>query len=123
MNKVILIGRLTAEPELRENSEKQVARYRLAVDRRGGKEADFINIVAFDKGAVFASKYLHKGTKIAVTGRITTGSYTDKSGHKVYTFDVIADETEFCESKKAAEAEPKEEEFVPPTELDGLPFN
>lgn len=107
MNKVILMGRLTADPDVRysqgENS-RAVARYRLAVDRRrpganGQREADFISCVAFDKAAEFAERYLHKGTKIAITGRIQTGSYTDRNGQKVYTTDVIIEEQEFAESK------------------------
>jgi single-strand DNA-binding protein len=107
MNKVILIGRLVADPEVRYSQGENataVARYRLAVDRRFKKEgdeqtADFISCVAFGKNGDFAEKYLHKGTKIAVTGRIQTGSYTNKEGQKVYTTDVIVEEHEFCESK------------------------
>lgn len=106
MNKVILMGRLVADPEIRysqgENASA-VARYRLAVDRRfkreGEANADFIPCVAFGKLAEFAEKYLHKGTKIAVVGRIQTGSYTNKEGVKVYTTDVVIEEQEFAESK------------------------
>lgn len=107
MNKVILMGRLTADPDVRysqgENS-RAVARYRLAVDRRrpganGQREADFISCVAFDKAAEFAERYLHKGTKIAITGRIQTGNYTDRNGQKIYTTDVVIEEQEFAESK------------------------
>ena len=108
MNKVILIGRLTREPEVRysqgENASA-VARYTLAVDRRFKREgeatADFISCVSFGKGAEFAEKYLHQGVKIAVTGRIQTGSYTNKDGVKVYTTDVVVEEQEFAESKKS----------------------
>ena len=107
MNKVILIGRLTREPEVRysqgENASA-VARYTLAVDRRfkreGDATADFISCVCFGKLAEFAEKYLHQGVKIAVTGRIQTGSYTNKDGVKVYTTDVVVEEQEFAESKK-----------------------
>ncbi len=108
MNKVILMGRLTRDPEIRyaqNESGTAVARYTLAVDRRykreGEQNADFIGCVVFGKGAEFAEKYLQKGTKIAVTGRIQTGSYTNKEGNKVYTTDVIVDEQEFAESKSA----------------------
>jgi single-strand DNA-binding protein len=112
MNKVILIGRLTRDPEVRysqgENSTA-VARYSLAVDRRfkrpGEPDADFINCVTFGKSAEFAEKYLKQGTKIAVTGSIRTGSYTNKDGQKVYTTDVVVDEHEFVESKGASSSE------------------
>lgn len=111
MNKVILMGRLTRDPEVRYSSGDNataVARYSIAVDRRFKKPgdeqtADFINCVVFGKGAEFAEKYLHKGTKIVVTGRIQTGSYTNKDGVKVYTTDVVVEEQEFAESKSAAE--------------------
>ena len=111
MNKVILMGRLTRDPDVRysqgENSTA-VARYTLAVDRRFSKNeensTDFINIVAFGKAGEFAEKYLKKGTKVLVTGRIQTGSYTNKEGQKVYTTDVVAEDQEFCESKNAASA-------------------
>lgn len=109
MNKVNLIGRLTADPEVRYTQGDQpmcIASYRLAVERRGKKvegqqNADFISIKAFGKGGEFAEKYLHKGMKVAVSGHIQTGSYTRQDGQKVYTTDVIADEQEFCESKAA----------------------
>lgn len=108
MNKVILIGRLVADPEVRySHGEKAtaVARYRLAVNRRfhreGEQEADFISCVAFGKQGEFAEKYLHQGMKIAVTGRIQTGSYTNKDGQKVYTTDIVVEEQEFCESKNS----------------------
>ena len=112
MNKVILMGRLTRDPETRysQNGESPmaIARFSLAVDRRGsrnsteGQTADFINIVAFGKNGEFAEKYLRKGTKIALTGRIQTGSYTNKDGVKVYTTDIVAEEFEFAESKNAS---------------------
>lgn len=111
MNKVILMGRLTRDPEVRyveggQNGQMVIARYSLAVDRRGIKKdaentADFINVVAFGKSGEFAEKYLHKGTKVLVTGRIQTGSYTNKDGVKVYTTDVVAEDQEFAESKSA----------------------
>ena len=106
MNKVILIGRCTRVPEVRYSQGENataVARYTLAVDRQfkrdGDQSADFINCIAFGKRGEFAEKYLRKGTKIAVVGRIQTGSYTNKDGQKVYTTDVIVDEHEFVESK------------------------
>ena len=106
MNKVILMGRLTKDPDIRysqgENSTA-VARYTLAVDRRfrrdGDQNADFIPCVAFGKSAEWAEKYLRQGTKIAVSGRIQTGSYTNRDGNKVYTTDVIIEEQEFAESR------------------------
>ena len=109
MNKVILMGRLTKDPEVRYsqgNNNMAVARYTLAVDRRFGKKegeqnADFISCVAFGKSAEFAEKYLHQGVKIAVSGRIQTGSYTNRDGVKVYTTDVIIEDQEFAESKAA----------------------
>ena len=111
MNKVILVGRLTRDPEIRYTSgqnQTAVGRYTLAVDRRYKKEgdeqtADFINCVTFGRGAEFAEKYLHQGTKIAVVGRIQTGSYTNKDGQRVYTTDVVAEEQEFAESKSASD--------------------
>ena len=99
MKRVVLMGRLTKDPDVRYSKETCVARYTLAVDRRG-EGADFIPCVAFGKGGEFAEKYLRKGTKIAVSGRIQTGSYTNKEGQKVYTTDVIVDDQEFAESKK-----------------------
>lgn len=109
MNKVILMGRLTRDPEVRYSqgdSATAVARYTLAVDRRfkrdGEANADFIGCVAFGKAAEFAEKYLRQGTKIAVTGRIQTGSYTNKDGQKVYTTDIVVEDHEFVESKASA---------------------
>lgn len=110
MNKVILMGRLTRDPEVRYSQGETplaVARFSLAVDRRFNRNngdqqtADFINCVAFGKQGEFVEKYLHKGTKIALTGRIQTGSYTNKDGQKVYTTDVVAEELEFAESKNS----------------------
>lgn len=110
MNKVILMGRLTRDPEVRYSqgdNSMAIARYSLAVDRRYKRDgdeqtADFINCVAFGKSGEFAEKYLHKGTKITVVGRIQTGSFTNKDGQKVYTTDVVVEEQEFAESKNSA---------------------
>ena len=112
MNKVILMGRLTRDPEVRYSQGENplaIARYTLAVDRRqsrsnGGDEqnADFINCMAFGRSGEFAEKYLHKGTKIAVTGRIQTGSYTHTEGVKVYTTEVVVEDHEFAESRNAS---------------------
>lgn len=107
MNSVILIGRLTKDPEIRysqTDSSMCIARYTLAVDRRGKKvegqpNADFISCVAFGKNAEFAEKYLKKGTKIAIGGHIQTGSFTNNQGVKIYTTDVVVDAQEFVESK------------------------
>lgn len=106
MNKVILLGRLTRDPEVRysqgENS-MAIARYSLAVDRRvkqdNSDSADFINCIAFGRNGEFAEKYLRKGMKIAVSGRIQTGKYTDRDGKTIYTTDVVVEEHDFCESK------------------------
>ena len=111
MNKVILMGRLTRDPEVRYaqgDNPLTIARYTLAVDRRQSRNsndeqtADFINCVAFGRTAEFAERYLRKGTKIAVTGRIQTGSYTNKDGVRVYTTDVVVEEHEFAESRNAS---------------------
>ena len=135
MNKVELIGRLTKDPEIRYSQAAEpmaIARYTLAVDRRFKKDgeatADFINCVAFGKLGEFAEKYLHKGVKIAVSGRIQTGSYTNKDGQKVYTTDVVVEEQEFCESKSSNQQDkpkPVDDGFMEvPTDLSGedLPF-
>ena len=110
MNKVILMGRLTRDPEIRYSQGERataVARYAIAVDRRfkreGEPDADFLNCVAFGRQAEFAEKYLKKGTKIALTGRIQTGSYTNRDGQKVNTTDIVVEEQEFAESKAAGE--------------------
>ena len=109
MNKVILMGRMTRDPEVRYSQGKSataIARYTLAVDRRFNRNndensADFIGCVAFGRSAEFAEKYLRKGMKVVVTGRIQTGSYMNKDGVKVYTTDVVVEDQEFAESKKA----------------------
>ena len=139
MNRVILCGRLTREPEIRysqtTNGSMAVARYTLAVDRAFKKEgeqaADFISCIAFGKNGEFAEKYLHQGTKIIVEGRIQTGSYTNKDGQKVYTTDVVVENAEFGESKNNQQSN----DNPPPaprdndgfmnidTDMDSLPFN
>ena len=102
MNLCCLIGRLTRDPEIRKtDSGMTIARYLVAVGRRTKDEADYISCVAFGKTAEFVEKYLKKGTRVGVTGRIQTGSYVNKNGAKVYTTDVIVDTHTFCESKKA----------------------
>ena len=144
MNKVILMGRLTRDPDIRYtqgDNSMAVARYTLAVDRRrtnadGQREADFISCIAFGKQGEFAERYLHQGTKIAAAGRIQTGSYTNKDGQKVYTTDVVIEEQEFAESKSASENRSGAQQRPPVNEYaegfmnipegvedDGLPFN
>ena len=113
MNKVIIIGRFTRDPEIKYSTGENVtatARFSLAVNRRfknkeGNYDADFINCVAFGKTAEFIEKYFTKGMAIGITGRIQTGSYTNKEGQKVYTTDVVVEETEFIESKNKNTAE------------------
>ena len=142
MNKVILMGRLTRDPEIRYTQASEplaIARYTLAVDRRfqrkdnSGNEqnADFISCIAFGKNVEFAEKYLKQGTKIAIVGRIQTGSYTNKDGNKVYTTDVVVEEHEFCESRQGGNTQdapkpmPSDAGFMDiPTGLTGndLPF-
>jgi single-strand DNA-binding protein len=112
MNRVILMGRLTRDPEVRYSQGERsmaIAKYSLAVDRRGRRNqdaneqtADFINIVAFDKAGEFAEKYFRQGMRVLVSGRIQTGSYTNKDGVKVYTTDIIVEEQEFADSKNAS---------------------
>lgn len=111
MNKVILMGRLTRDPEVRySQGERQmaIARYTLAVDRRGRRDAgqdaqaDFIRCVAFDRAAEFAEKYFHQGMRVLVSGRIQTGSYQDRDGKTVYTTDVVVEDQEFADSKGAS---------------------
>ena len=109
MNKVVLMGRLTRDPDVRYSQGETplaIARYTLAVDRRfkrnGEQDADFINCVAFGRTAEFAEKYLKQGTKMVVSGRIQTGSYTNRDGVKVYTTEVVIEEQDFAESTAAA---------------------
>lgn len=130
MNKVILMGRLTKDPETRQAGDTIVTRFSIAVDRRykqdGGQTADFPSIVAFGKTAEFISKYFHKGVKIAIEGRLQTGNYTDKDGVKHYTTDVIAEAVEFAESKKADDKPQGNDDLLEvPKEWieDELPFN
>lgn len=110
MNKVILMGRLTRDPEVRYSAGENslaIARYTLAVDRRfkrdGEPTADFISCTAFGRPAEFAEKYFRQGIRIVVSGRIQTGSYTNREGQKVYTTDVVVEEQEFAESKAASD--------------------
>ena len=114
INRAVLTGRLTRDPEIRYSQNDQsmaIARYTLAVDRRGRRDgndgqqtADFISCTAFRQQAEFAERYLRKGMKIAIVGRIQTGSYTNRDGQRVYTTDVIVEDHEFCESKAASAA-------------------
>lgn len=146
MNKVVLMGRLTSDPDIKYsnngNDQLCIARYTLAVDRRfkrdGEPTADFIKCVAFGKAGEFAEKYFHKGIKIALDGRIQTGSYQNKDGQTVYTTDVIVENQEFAESKAAADSNKEVPQAPPepqpssddgfmsvPDDVDdsGLPFN
>lgn len=127
MNKVILMGRLTRDPEVRYGSGQNataVARYTLAVDRKfsceGEATTDFIGCVAFGKSAEFAEKYFRQGTKILVTGRIQTGSYTNRDGRKVYTTDVVVEEQEFAESKANNDTGAREKKSDATTDSDGF---
>ena len=126
MNKVILLGRLTREPETRQAGDTTLTRFTLAVDRRykqnGGQAADFPNCVAFGKTAEFIQKYFHKGMKIALEGRLQTGSYTNREGNTIYTTDVVAEAVEFAESKKTDETSNDTNEWVEVPDDDGLPF-
>ena len=110
MNKVILMGRLTRDPEVRYSqgaTATAIARFSIAVDRRfkrdGEPDADFINCVAFGKTGEFIERYGHKGTKFVVEGRIQTGSYTNQEGQRIYTTEVVVEDQEFTESKRASE--------------------
>lgn len=131
MNRVILMGRLTRDPDIMytQKDNSVIARFTLAVDRRikaeGQASADFISCVSFGKQAEFCEKYLRQGTKIACEGRLQIGSYTNKEGQKIYTTDVILDGVEFAESKKSQE-KPKSEDTgfinIPEGIDDELPF-
>ena len=153
MNKVILMGRLTRDPEVRYTNQgtrqMAVARYTLAVDRRassqtkqGDQTADFLNCVAFDKSAEFCEKYMYQGMKMLVTGHLQTGSYTNRDGQKVYTTDVVIESQEFCEKRSEGKsyvphpAMAEAQKNTPPSqhkggwmnvpdgvEDEGLPFN
>lgn len=144
MNKWIGMGRLTRKPDVRwtqGQEQKCVARFTVAVDRRGQKQegqqsADFISCVAFGRQAEFAEKYLNQGTKVAIAGRIQTGSYTNRDGQRVYTTDVVVEEVEFAESKAASEGQSGQQSYgqsypdagdgfmnIPDGIDDELPFN
>jgi single-strand DNA-binding protein len=121
MNQFNGIGRLTKDPEIRStNNGKKVARYTIAIDRQG-EGADFIPCIAWEKGADFVEKFLHKGMKIGVTGRIQTGNYKDKEGRTVYTTDLVVTQHYFCEGKAAQSTG----EFmdIPDGQVAELPFN
>ena len=127
MNKVVLMGRLTRDPEIihaQNENATSIAKWSLAVQRRfkreGDADADFINCVAFGRQAEFAEKYFRQGMKICISGRIQTGSYTNRDGNKVYTTDIVVEEQDFCESKNAATKQ--EDEFVTPLFTEELPF-
>ena len=120
MNKVILMGRLTRDPEVRYSqgaTATAIARFSIAVDRRfkrdGEPDADFINCVAFGKTGEFIERYGHKGTKFVVEGRIQTGSYTNKDGQRVYTTDVVTENIEFAESKNSAGGDNSNSGYTP----------
>lgn len=147
MNKVILMGRLTRDPDVRYSQGERsmaIARYTLAVERRGRKKqegnseqtADFINCVAFDRAGEFAEKYFRQGQRVLVVGRIQTGSYTNKDGQKVYTTDVVIEEQEFADSRNSnnGNQQPQNQGFsstgsgdgfmnIPDGVDDGVPFN
>lgn len=125
MNHVSIVGRLTKDATVSANNNTTVARFNVAVDRRGNNnEADFISCVAFNKTAEFIEKYFKKGMRIGLIGRIVTGSYTDKDGNKHYTTDVVADQVEFVESKKNDTPSETSDGFmsVPDSIDDELPF-
>lgn len=138
MNKWIGMGRLTKDPDIRyvkgsDGNDMAIARYTLAVDRRvksNDQSADFISCVSFGKLAEFADKYLVKGMKVIVAGRIQTGSYTNRDGQKIYTSDIVVEECNFCESKKndnaaSGQQDPVGEDFmnIPDEIAEELPFN
>ena len=147
MNRVILMGRLTKDPDIRYTQGERsmaIARYTLAVDRRGRRgqdssaeqqTADFINCIAFDRAAEFAEKYFRQGMRVLVSGRIQTGSYVNQEGRKVYTTEVILDDQEFADSKGASGRGPEQRQVqgadigdgfmnIPDgVEDEGLPFN
>lgn len=127
MNSVCLIGRLTKDPDVRTSqSGEQIARYTLAVDRMnkrdGAQNADFISCVCFGKTAEFAQRFLQKGVKIGVTGRIQTGSYTNKENVKIYTTDVIVNSHTFCERVGSERVNEPTDSFQPVGIDEDLPF-
>ena len=122
MNKAVLTGRLARDPEVRATKEGlTIARFTLAVDRKKDEKADFFNLTAFGKTGEFVEKYLKKGTKINVIGRLQNDEYTNRDGQKVTSTIIIVDEVEFCESKKTAEK--PADSFVPIGNDEELPFN
>lgn len=138
MNKVILMGRLTRDPEVRYSQGERmmaIAKYTLAIDRRKTQQnsdpgADFINCVAFDRAGEFAEKYFRQGLRVLISGHLQTGSYTNKDGQKVYTTDVIVESQEFADSRRdgsgAGSRGSKDDDFmnIPDNvEDEGLPFN
>lgn len=141
MNKIELIGRLTKDVDVRytQGNNICVARYTLAVDRKYKRDneptADFINCIAFGRNGEFTEKYFRQGMKVAISGRIQTGSYTNKDGNKVYTTDVVVEEQEFCESKSKQNQSQEEQKpqfrpdgddgfmNIPDTDFETLPFN
>ena len=130
MNKVILMGRLTREPELRysqSNNPLAIARYTLAVARKvktNDTEADFINCIAFGKSAEFVEKYFRQGQRVLIEGRLQTGSYTNKEGQKVYTTDIVVETQEFADGKNGDTTKNTDDfMFVDEMNEDGLPFN
>lgn len=140
MNKIIMMGRLTRDPEIRyggANNDKAVARYTIAVDRRfkqeGQPQADFFNVVSFGKAAEFVEKYLRKGTKIVIEGELQNNDYTNKNGEKVYSTQIVTSQIEFAESKASQNHPqeppvgnvPDEDGFmsIPDDIEDELPFN
>jgi len=135
MNRVILMGRLTADPVIKNSQGEKsmvIARYTLAVDRRGRKKGeaeqtvDYITCVAFDKGGEFTEKYFKKGMRVLVCGRLRTGSYVNKEGQKVYTTTVAVDEQEFADGKKNSEGTADSDGFINiPDDIEDpeLPFN
>lgn len=134
MNKVVLMGRLTRDPDLKftkGSDPMAVARFTLAVDRRFRKEgeptADFINCVVFGKSAEFTDRYFRQGMRVCISGRIQTGSYTNRDGQKVYTTDIVVEEQEFAESKASTQNVPQQSDDgfanIPEHISEELPFN
>lgn len=129
MNLVILMGRLTKDPEIRytqtqKGDQMAIGRFSIAVDRRGKDETDFFNCTAFGKLGEFVEKYLTKGTKIVLTGQIQNDNYTNKEGQKVYATRIIANEIEFAESKRQPDAKPDDDFVDIPDGIEqSLPFN
>lgn len=137
MNKAIMIGRLTRDPDIRYTqgeNQTAIARFSLAVDRRwkreGEPDADFFNCTAFGRQAEFVEKYLKQGTKIAITGRVQNDNYTDRNGQKVYSVQIIVEEMEFAESKNAEAGQQERPSYtgdgfmaIPEGTEDELPFS